>query len=88
MSRIHDALKRAEQERATSMGTHAEPTFDEQRQARDNMPSLQPSGATPIPTITSGLSYESLLARCAQSEWSPDPRTMLFFQEDDSRIGN
>jgi len=29
MSRIHDALKRAEQERATSMGTHVESTFDQ-----------------------------------------------------------
>ena len=87
MSRIHDALKRAEQERATSMGTHAEPTYPQQPEGRDNMPSLQPLGATPMPTLTSGLSYESLLARCPQTEWSPDPRTMLFFQDDDSRIG-
>jgi capsular exopolysaccharide synthesis family protein len=35
----------------------------------------------------SGLNYESLVARCPQTEWSPDPRTMLFFQEDDSRVG-
>src|SRR3981081_727850 len=87
MSRIHDALKRAEQERGTSMGTHAEPTYPQQPEARDNMPLLQPVGATPMPTMTSGLSYDSLVARCPQSEWSPDPRTMLFFQDDDSRIG-
>src|ERR1700681_4395129 len=87
MSRIHDALKRAEQERATSMGTHDGPAYSQQPEVRDNMPSLHPSGATPMPTITSGLSYESLLARCPQTEWSPDPRTMLFFQEDDSRLG-
>ena len=29
MSRIHDALKRAEQERATSLGTHVEPSFEQ-----------------------------------------------------------
>jgi protein-tyrosine kinase len=95
MSRIHDALKRAEQERATSMGTHVEPAFDQpevRNEARNEvqreyMPSLQPSGATVMPTMASGLTYESLLARCPQSEWSPDPRTMLFFQEDDSRVG-
>ncbi len=29
MSRIHDALKRAEQERATSTGTHVEPAFEQ-----------------------------------------------------------
>jgi len=86
MSRIHDALKRAEQERATSMGTHVEPAYNQPEEQRENMPSLQPMMATP-PTMTSGLSYESLVARCPQTEWSPDPRTMLFFQEDDSRVG-
>ena len=87
MSRIHDALKRAEQERVTSVGTHVEPIYNQQPEARDNMPSLQSLGATPMPTMSSGLSYESLLTRCPQSEWTPDPRTMLFFQEDDGRIG-
>ena len=33
MSRIHDALKRAEQERATSMGTHVEPAYEPTRSA-------------------------------------------------------
>jgi capsular exopolysaccharide synthesis family protein len=33
------------------------------------------------------LNYEALLSRCPQTEWSPDPRTMLFFQEDDRRVG-
>ena len=36
MSRIHEALKRAEQERATSTGTHVEPSF-EQSQAQLQM---------------------------------------------------
>ena len=74
MSRIHDALKRAEQERATSMGTHVEPAFDQpelrHETPRETMPSLQSpsSGATVMPTtMGSGLTYESLLARCPQS---------------------
>jgi|CZKY01.1.fsa_nt_gi protein-tyrosine kinase len=91
MSRIHDALKRAEQERATSMGTHVEPAFDQpevrNEVQREYMPSMQPSGAVARPTMASAMTYESLLARCPQTEWSPDQRTMLFFQEDDSRIG-
>ncbi|MGA2236559.1 MAG: CpsD/CapB family tyrosine-protein kinase [Terriglobales bacterium] len=95
MSRIHDALKRAEQERATSTGTHVEPAFDQpefrnevrNEVQRESMPSLQPSGANAMPTMASGLNYESLRARCPQTEWSPDPRTMLFFREDDTRIG-
>lgn len=95
MSRIHDALKRAEQERATSTGTHVEPAFDQPQfqnevrneVARESMPSLSPVGATLMPAMASGLNYESLLARCPQIAWNPDPRTMLFFEEDDSRIG-
>ncbi|MBZ5667236.1 MAG: CpsD/CapB family tyrosine-protein kinase [Acidobacteriia bacterium] len=95
MSRIHDALKRAEQERATSTGTHVEPAFDQpelrnevrSEGQRENMPSFQPSPATVMTTMASGLNYESLLARCPQTEWSPDPRTMLFFQDDDNRVG-
>ncbi len=92
MSRIHDALKRAEQERATSTGTHVDPIFHQpegqNEVQREDMPSLQQSsGATLMPTLASGLNYESLLARCPQIAWSPDARTMLFFQEDDSRAG-
>jgi protein-tyrosine kinase len=96
MSRIHDALKRAEQERATSTGTHFEPAFEPSQmpggEARENMPSLHTSAAVAMPAMStmamaSGFNYESLIARCPQQEWSPDPRTMLFFQADDSRVG-
>src|SRR6266478_6667167 len=87
MSRIHDALKRAEQERATSMGTYVEPTLDQPETQHETMPSLQPSGTNLMPTMTTGFNYESLVARCPQGLWTPDPRTMLFFQEDDSRAG-
>ena len=91
MSRIHDALKRAEQERATSMGTHVEPALDQPQSQndgpRENVASMQPSGASVMPNLASGINYESLLARCPHTEWSPDPRTMLFFEEDDSRVG-
>ncbi|MGB6383722.1 MAG: CpsD/CapB family tyrosine-protein kinase [Terriglobales bacterium] len=87
MSRIHDALKRAEQERATSMGTHVEPAFEQTGTQTESMPLMQSSVATVMPSMASGLTYESLLARTPQSSWSPDERTMLFFQDDDSRVG-
>lgn len=86
MSRIHDALKRAEQERATSTGTNSEPAYDQPELEREHIPSLQSGGATMMPS-TSGMSQESLLARCPQTTWHPDEKTMLFFQEDDSRLG-
>ncbi len=87
MSRIHDALKRAEQERATSTGTHVEPINQTEGQ-RESMPSLMPSGdSSPMATMASGINYEALVARCPQTAWTPDPRTMLFFEEDDRRVG-
>jgi capsular exopolysaccharide synthesis family protein len=86
MSRIHDALKRAEQERSTSTGTHVEPNFDQADTLRENMPVLQP-GSGVMSSMGGGFNYESLLARCPQSEWQPDPKTMLFFEQDDSRVG-
>ena len=92
MSRIHDALKRAEQERATSAGTHVEPVFDQPQPLpvepqHDYMPTLQPTLSTAMPNLTSGFNYETLLARCPQAQWHPDARTMLFFDENDSRVG-
>lgn len=86
MSRIHDALKRAEQERSTSTGTHVEPNFDQAHSLRESMPVLQP-GAGVMSSMGAGFNYESLLARCPQSEWQPDTKTMLFFEQDDSRVG-
>jgi capsular exopolysaccharide synthesis family protein len=86
MSRIHDALKRAEQERSTSTGTHVEPTFD-QPESQLDMPPLQPQQPGVMSNMGSGFSYETLVARCAQGAWNPDTNTMLFFSEDDSRVG-
>ncbi|HLX86764.1 MAG TPA: CpsD/CapB family tyrosine-protein kinase [Terriglobales bacterium] len=90
MSRIHDALKRAEQERATSMGTHVDPVFDQpelrNEPSRENVTQLH-APESMMQNVGGGFTYESLLARCPQTEWRPDARTMLFFQEDDSRTG-
>jgi len=86
MSRIHDALKRAEQERSTSSGTHVEPNFDQPELQPESMPAMPPNAGM-MSNMGGGFNYESLLARCPQSEWSPDPRTMLFFEQDDSRVG-
>jgi protein-tyrosine kinase len=89
MSRIHDALKRAEQERATSLGEHIAPTLEPPEPQPVSPPELPQirSDAPPMPTMASGFSYEALLARCPQANWTPDPRTMLFFQEDENRMG-
>ena len=82
MSRIHEALKKAEQERAFS-----------QSQPVDVVPAvLEPPLETSLGSATSGsvmagaapamLTQESLLSRTRQTPWTPDPKTMLFFGED------
>src|ERR1700745_2575249 len=85
MSRIHDALKRAEQDRATSLGGHVEPALEQQEPQPVSMPEpiLPPTAVKP----SSGFSYETLLARCPKANWSPDGRTMLFFEQDENRKG-
>jgi protein-tyrosine kinase len=84
MSRIHEALKKAEQERAMSQPTR------EGAPAVLDMP-LDPSGvyggaaASVSPTMSSA--SESMLARCRQTQWTPDPKTMLFFSGEEHAAG-
>jgi len=87
MSRIHDALKRAEQERASSMGGHVEPALQQPELQPLERPEPVHAATAVMPSSPSGLSYETLLARCPQTRWSPDSRTMLFFAEDQNRKG-
>jgi len=90
MSRIHDALKKAEQERAELPGSGMQPGFSV----------VPPAGAlalgedTPvagrtagIPAFSNALSLDSLLAKSSQEQWNPDPATMLFLNGDDNKRG-
>ncbi len=91
MSRIHDALKRAEQERATSLGTHVDSALDQSAVAAVPavaMPPLTHAATEVLPSMPSGFTYDALLARCPQIAWTPDTRTMLFFGDDENRVGS
>ncbi len=74
MSRIHDALKQAEQARGATEAA---------------APVTLPVPATPQaePRVAAAASQEALLERCRRAQWTPDPKTMLFFDGDDSRPG-
>lgn len=97
MSRIHEALKKAEQERAASQGGPAQPSFAAEESPRtmaDGLPAERVPGAG-VP-LTSGMpsfanqspfSLDALLARCPQLQWKPDQKTMLFFNGDDTAPG-
>jgi len=77
MSRIHEALKKAEQERVSNQGAAAmEPQAYEPASAPIGQMETAPEfAATPG---VQGASPFNLDARCAQYEWKPDNSTMLF----------
>src|SRR5258708_31617172 len=99
MSRIHEALKKAEQERAASQGGPVQSNFSvaeapviETRvidtDPAATVPAVAPSvsaHASPgLPSFSSPFSLETMLARCPAMQWSPDPKTMLFLNGDDN----
>jgi protein-tyrosine kinase len=102
MSRIHEALKRAEQERAASQGGRGDSMSGVESPVMDPAPSLPdrpaPAGASTgvaappvsgqaLPSFTSPFTFDTLMARCTQGQWKPDPKTMLFFNQEDNAIG-
>ena len=102
MSRIHEALKKAEQERAAqggpSQGSFAATVAAEppagasaEEQPIEISANVRESGGVPLtsamPTFASPFSLDTLLGRCVPQQWSPDEKTMLFFHGDDGARG-
>src|ERR1700720_1755285 len=96
MSRIHEALKRAERERAAG-GTaqenerQAEYAFD--RSAIETEPQassiLHPddlsqlhSARTETETVHDLIRFDELWAKCSQARWKPDPTSIVFENAD------
>ncbi|HYM75145.1 MAG TPA: CpsD/CapB family tyrosine-protein kinase [Candidatus Dormibacteraeota bacterium] len=91
MSRIHEALKKAEQERATTQGGAVLPSQASVPVAEPQVLAEMPSPLTApnqgMAGFSSPFSLENLLARCPQSQWKPDLQTMLFMNGNDSSTG-
>ena len=97
MSRIHEALKKAEMERAAAPGGAVQPNFvsvplSEVSDIGDISVAVAsvPTGAggsSGGASFASPFSLDALLTRCPPVEWTPDPATMLFFNGDDSARG-
>lgn len=90
MSRIHEALKKAEQERAASQSGQIDASHV------GEMPVVEPVGVGPgvaaapgpaAPSFSSQFTYDTLLARCVTTNWHPDEKTMLFFSSQDHAPG-
>jgi protein-tyrosine kinase len=92
MSRIHEALKKAEEERAASQGGEL-PASTSSASAEPPLPAGDPTInvaaagpgsahlplAAAMPPVTNSFSLDALLARSIAHPWVPDEKTMLFF---------
>jgi protein-tyrosine kinase len=93
MSRIHEALKKAEEQRASAPAereTQPSPEIPEVPTATVSAPraaAVAAPVAGPAPALGAAFSFDSLLARCPQCNWTPDAKTMLFFNSDGRLYG-
>jgi protein-tyrosine kinase len=97
MSRIHEALKKAEQERATLQGGAAAgfPVTEELETGATTLEERIPAaavsanpGSYPVtPTFGGPFNSDTLLSRCPQMAWKADATTMLFLNGNDSAPG-
>ena len=92
MSRIHEALKKAEQERAATQGSSIPPGFVTTPVADPpifaHVPRSAPATSDLLGAGLGGsFSVDTLLARSLQVEWKPDPSTTLFLNGDDGARG-
>lgn len=86
MSRIHEALKKAAEERAARVATEVDSGVAEVVSEPKRPVAVGPGMAPPIPppqVTTSGdakvgFSYEELFKRCVQQEWRLDPLNSVF----------
>jgi protein-tyrosine kinase len=89
MSRIHEALKKAEQDRAAIQGGELQP--NSAPGPVTDMPVFAENPAAGVRAGVAGFgnpfNVETLLARCPQMAWKPDMETMLFMNGDDSVRG-
>ncbi|MGA2346423.1 MAG: CpsD/CapB family tyrosine-protein kinase [Candidatus Sulfotelmatobacter sp.] len=86
MSRIHEALKKAEQDRAATQGGAVQPNSATAPLTDPQVFTETPAGGR-VAAFASPFSVETLLARCPQMQWKPDMETMLFMNGDDSKRG-
>jgi capsular exopolysaccharide synthesis family protein len=80
MSRIHEALKRAEQERGAHSGL-------DQQVVDQSMPSAMAARMAATVVADAPMTFEALQARTARVPWNPDTKTMLFFGGADQALG-
>jgi protein-tyrosine kinase len=87
MSRIHEALKKAEQERAASQGLYDSPAPSQSPSPDFSGAIGEAAGMSVAPGLAPQFTLDALLARCTSPNWRPNPDTMLFFSGQDNARG-
>ena len=91
MSRIHEALKRAEEQRAASQGGQVPPSQTAEVTLSNASVEAQAVGigstGVTLPSFAAPFTLDTLLARCLQNNWTPDTETMLFFKAEEQGYG-
>jgi capsular exopolysaccharide synthesis family protein len=92
MSRIHEALKKAAQERSAQIAAGDGASFLDATEAPRTGVQLRELEESPvrIPISEEGitfLSYQDLIKRCAAPKWKIDPRISVFEGDDETRAG-
>jgi protein-tyrosine kinase len=91
MSRIHDALKKAEQEKAAGQnGQKAEEIIAQPAPIQEKVPEAAQTAVVPaaaataaaVETLPEPSSAGDFLSRCATPGWGPDPNFMVFANAD------
>lgn len=90
MSRIHEALKKAEQEKAAGHSSHnfeelaEHPAPAQGKKPEFALPNVLPPAATAaaIETLPQSMRAEGFLDKCARPEWKPDPSFLVFANAD------
>jgi len=96
MSRIHEALKRAEQERAAGQSAPTKERQAEQAIASSVIEAVPPTSnispqavfphlqaaRTEAERVTDPVQFDGLWAKCAQVQWKPDPAAIVFRNAD------
>ncbi len=91
MSRIHEALKRAEQERAASQTAQRSDQQAEQVSVSSVIETAPPPSILPKPVlhhqnvahsetkpVLGPLQFDALWAKCSRRDWKPDPNLIVF----------
>src|SRR5262245_55863869 len=96
MSRIHEALKKAAQERSAQLAKSGDATFLELATAPTTPPAAaavalpeldEPVVRVATPETLSYLRYEDLVGKCAAPKWRVDGRLSVFDGSDDKQVG-